>query len=83
MGIIRFLIGTKLTPFFYGEIYFNQKARSRVKVFEPYEYSSKHSVMINALLISYGCIFKQSSKPVIKDSRVEIIKEARNQYKKY
>ena len=38
--------------------------------------------MINAILISYGCIFKQSSKPVMKDSRVEIIKEGRNKYKK-
>jgi len=38
--------------------------------------------MINAILISYGCFFKRSSKPVMKGSRVESIEEARNEYKK-
>ena len=38
--------------------------------------------MINAILISYGCIFKRSSKPVMKGSRVESVKQARNEYKK-
>ena len=38
--------------------------------------------MINAFLISYGCVCKQSSKPVMKSSRVESIEEARNEYKK-
>ena len=38
--------------------------------------------MINAILISYGCMFKRSSKPVMKGSRVESIEEARNEYKK-
>ena len=38
--------------------------------------------MVNAILISYGCVFKQSSKPVMKGSRVESIEEARNEYKK-
>ena len=33
-------------------------------------------------LISYGCVFKRSSKPVMKGSRVESIEEARNEYKK-
>ena len=58
------------------------KARSRIKVFEPFEDSSKNSPMINAILISYGCIFKRSSKPVMKGSRVESIEKARNEYKK-
>ena len=58
------------------------KARSRIKVFEPFEDSSNNSSMINAILISYGCVFKRSSKPVIKGSRVESIEEARNEYKK-
>ena len=30
----------------------------------------------------FDCVFKLSSKPVIKGSRVESIKEARNKYKK-
>ena len=38
--------------------------------------------MINAILISYGCVLKQSSKPVMKGSRVESIEEARKEYKK-
>ena len=58
------------------------KARSRIKVFEPFEDSSKNSYMVNAILISYSCVFKRSSKPVIKGSRVESIEEARNEYKK-
>ena len=58
------------------------KARSRIKVFEPFEDSSNNSSMINAILISYGCVFKRSSKPVMKGSRVESIEEARNEYKK-
>ena len=58
------------------------KARSRIKVFEPFEDSSKNSSMINAILISYCCVFKRSSKPVMTGSRVESIEEARNEYKK-
>ena len=58
------------------------KARSGIKVFEPFEDSSKNSSMINAILISYGCVFKRGSKPVMKGSRVESIEEARQEYKK-
>ena len=58
------------------------KVRSRIKVFEPFEDSSKNFSMLNAILISYGCVFKRSSKPVMKGSRVESIEEARNEYKK-
>jgi len=58
------------------------KAKSRIKVFEPFEGRSKNSSMINSILISYGCIFKRSSKPVMKGSRVESIEEARKEYKK-
>ena len=58
------------------------KARSRIKVFELFEDSSNNSSMINAILISYGCVFKRSSKPVMKGSRVESIEEARKEYKK-
>ena len=58
------------------------EARSRIKVFEPFDDSSKNSSMINVILISYVCVFKRSSKPVMKGSRVESIEEARNEYKK-
>ena len=65
-----------------GKFTFINKERSRIKVFEPFDDSSKNSSMVNAILISYGCVFKRSSKPVIKGSRVESIEEARNEYKK-
>ena len=58
------------------------KARSRIKVFEPFEDSSKNSSMINTILISYVCVFKRSCKQVMKGSSVESIEEARNEYKK-
>ena len=58
------------------------KARSRIKVFETFEDSSNNSSMINAILISYGCVFKRSRNPVMKGSRVESIEETRNEYKK-
>ncbi|MDC2995057.1 hypothetical protein OAZ93_00575 [Prochlorococcus sp. AH-736-F09] len=38
--------------------------------------------MIYAILISFGCVFKRSSKPAMKGSMVESIEEARNEYKK-
>ena len=58
------------------------KARSRIKVFETFDASSKNPSMINAILISYGCVLKRSSKPVMKGSRVESVEEARKEYKK-
>ena len=58
------------------------KERSRIKVFEPFEDISKPSPTIDAMMISYGCIYKRSSKPVMKGSRVETIEEARKEYKK-
>ena len=57
------------------------KDRSRIKVFEPFEDISKHSQSIDAMMISYGCVYKRSSKPVMKGSRVETIENARKEYK--
>ena len=57
------------------------KDRSRVKVFEPFEDVSKPCPNINAMMISYGWVYKRSSKPVMKGSRVETIEEARKEYK--
>ncbi len=65
-----------------GKFTLINKARSRIREFEPFEDSSENSSMINGILISYGCVFKRSSKPVMKGSRVESIEEARNEYKK-
>ena len=57
------------------------KDRSRIKVFEPFEDISKHSQSIDAMMISYGFVYKRSSKPVMKGSRVETIENARKEYK--
>ena len=58
------------------------KYRSRIKVFEPFEDDSKPSSSIDAIMISYGCVYKRSSKPVMIGSRIETIKAARKEYKK-
>ena len=58
------------------------KGRSRIKVFEPFNEISKTSPSIDAIMISYGCVYKRSSKPVMKGSRVESIENARKEYKK-
>ncbi len=55
--------------------------RNRIKVFEPFEDVSKPSPSIDAMMISYGCVYKRSSKPVMKGSRVETIEAAREEYK--
>ena len=57
------------------------KERSRIKVFEPFEDVSKLSPSIDAMMISYGCVYKRSSKPVMKGSRVESTENARKEYK--
>ena len=59
------------------------KARSRIKVFEPFDDSSKNPSMINAILISYGCVHKRSSKPVMKGSKIKSKEEARKEYKNH
>ena len=56
------------------------KERSRIKVFEPFEEVSKPSSTIDAMMISYGCVYRRCSKPVIKGSRVESIEGARKEY---
>ncbi len=57
------------------------KDRSKIKVFEPFEDVSKPSLSIDAMMISYGCVYILSSKPVMKGSKVEIVEAARNEYK--
>ena len=57
------------------------KDRSRIKVFEIFEDVSKPS-SLDVMMISYGCVYKRSNKPVMKGSRVETIENARREYKK-
>ena len=58
------------------------KDRSRIKVFKPFADLSKPSLSIDAMEISYGCVYKRATKPVMKGSRVESIEDARKEYKK-
>ena len=58
------------------------KQRNRIKVFKPFEDISKSSPLIDAMMVSYGCVYKRCSKPVMKGSRVETVEAAREEYKK-
>ena len=66
--------------FFMEKFTLINKDRSRIKVFEPFEEVSKPSPSVDAIMISYGCLYKRSSKPVMKGSRVETVKVARKEY---
>ena len=55
--------------------------RNRIKVFEPFEDVSKPSPSIDAMMISYGCVYKRLSRPVMKGSRVETVEAARKEFK--
>ena len=57
------------------------KDRSRIKVFKPFEDVSKTSSSLDAIMISYGFVYKRSSKPVMKGSRVETIENATKENK--
>ena len=46
--------------------------RSRIKVFEPFEDITKPSHYVDAMMISYGCVYKRSTKPIMKDSRMRL-----------
>ena len=84
MGIILlFDWGEANALFFMEKFTLIIKTRSRIKVFEPFVDSSKISPMINAILISYGCMFKRSCIPVMKGSSFDSIEETRNEYKNY
>ena len=56
--------------------------RSRIKVFKPFEDVIKPSPIIDAIEISYGCVYKRVTEPVMKGSRDESIEDARKKYKK-
>ena len=58
------------------------KDRSRIKVYEPFEHVSKPSPSIDAMMISYRCVYKRIRKPVMKGSSVETVESAREEYKK-
>ena len=55
--------------------------RSRIKIFEPFEDFSLPSSIINAMMKSYGCVYKSNCKPIMKVRRIETIEKARKEYK--
>jgi len=55
------------------------KLRNRIKVFKPFKSSLKQAQEM--IEIEYGCVYKRSSKPVMKGSRIEPIEKAREEYK--
>ncbi len=55
------------------------KLRNRIKVFKPFHSSLKQAQEM--MEIEYGCVYKRSSKPVMKGSRIETIEKAREEYK--
>ena len=57
------------------------RERNRIKVFEPFEDVSMPRNSIDAMMISYGCVYKRIGKPILKGSRVETIENARKEYK--
>ena len=44
------------------------KERSRIKVFEPFEDISKPSPTIDAMMISYGCVYKRIGRGSLRGS---------------
>ena len=58
-----------------------KKERMRIKVFEPFQDVSKPLPSIDAIMISYGFVYKGCSKPFMKGSRVETIENVRQEYK--
>ena len=54
------------------------KLRNRIKVFRPFKSSLDQAQKL--MEIKYGCVYKRSSKSVIKGSRVETIEDARKEY---
>ena len=55
------------------------KNRDRIKVFRSFQSTLKQAQEM--MEIEYGCVYKRSSKPVMKGSRVETIEQARKEYK--
>ncbi len=58
------------------------KDRSRIKVFEASEDISKPGLTIYWMKVSYGCVYKRSSKAVMKGSILKTIESSWREYKK-
>ena len=57
------------------------KQRNRIKIFKPFEDIRKPYPTIKSTANLYACVYKRSSKTIIKGSIVESIEKARKEYK--
>ena len=55
------------------------KQRNRIKVFKKFKSTLPQAEEV--MEIEYACVYKRSSKPVIKGSRIETLEKAREEYK--
>ena len=55
------------------------KQRNRIKIFKKFKSNLPQSQEL--MEIEYACVYKRSSKPVIKGSRIETLEKAREEYK--
>ena len=55
------------------------KQRNRIKIFKKFKSTLPQAQEV--MEIEYACVYKSSSKPVIKGSRIETLEKAREEYK--
>ena len=53
--------------------------RNRIKIFKKFKITLPQAEEV--MEIAYACVYKRSSKPVIKGSRIETLEKARDEYK--
>ena len=55
------------------------KQRNRIKIFKKFKSTLPQAEEV--MEIEYACVYKRSSKPVIKGSRIETLEKAREEYR--
>jgi len=55
------------------------KRGNRIKIFKRFKSTLPQAEEV--IEIEYACVYKRSSKPVIKGSRIETLEKARKEYK--
>ena len=55
------------------------KHRNRIKIFKKFKSTLPQAEEV--MEIEYACVYKRSSKPVTKGSRIENLEKAREEYK--
>ena len=55
------------------------KQRNRIKIFKKFKSTLQQAEEV--IEIKYACVYKRSSKPVVKGSRIETLEKAREEYK--